>query len=74
MSHWSWDHFVTDGEMYRTNHFNKNAWCTRCLAYTSNLIRNNNILEVSLTGLAQGMTPEEVEKQGTFCNLSKFNN
>ncbi|KAH9050333.1 hypothetical protein EDB87DRAFT_1827458 [Lactarius vividus] len=63
MSHWSWEHFVTDGTLYKNNHSNKNAWCKQCLAHHVDMIRGADIVAVATTGMGQTRTTEEVEAQ-----------
>jgi hypothetical protein len=71
MSHWLWEHFFTDGTLYRSNHSNKNAWCIQCLAYHYKLIQNNNIIVTAMTGMTQGRTHAEIDMQGMFQGLLK---
>jgi hypothetical protein len=73
VGHWVWDHFYTDGSLYRNNNSNKNAWCIHCLAYHRELIQNSDTVAVATTGLAQSRTPAEVDTQGTFHSI-KFKN
>jgi hypothetical protein len=71
MSHWSWDHFVTDGSLYKNNNSNKNAWCIKCLAYEASSIRSADIVAVATTGMGQARTDEEVEVLGTVSLSSR---
>ena len=71
MSHWAWDHFFTDGTLYRNNNSNKSAWCLRCLAYHRDLIRNADTVAVAMSDVVQGRTPEEVEAQCMAHNFSE---
>jgi hypothetical protein len=66
MSHWSWEHFVTDGTLYRNNNSNKNAWCKQCLAHQVELIQHADIIAVATTGMGEARTAEEVETQGMY--------
>ena len=71
MSHWAWEHFFTDGSLYRNNNSNKNAWCVQCLAYHSELIRNADIVAVAMTGMVQSRTAGEVDAQCMLHKLTK---
>jgi hypothetical protein len=71
MSHWSWQHFVTDGSYYRQNNSNKNAWCIKCLEYHCGLIQSEDIVSAALTGVDQGWTPDEINMQGIY-SLTKL--
>ena len=66
MSHWAWEHFFTDGTLYRNNNSNKNAWCKRCLTHQVELLQNADIVAVATTGMGEARTAEEQEEQGTY--------
>jgi hypothetical protein len=39
-SHWLWDHFVTDGSLYKNNNSNKNAWLLAMMSAFNQTMKN----------------------------------
>lgn len=70
MSHnakgWYWAHFFSDGTLFQGNHFNKTAWCIRCLDHTRNVLRESDVASASLTGIPALRTDIEREAQGNY--------
>jgi hypothetical protein len=63
--HWSWGHFITDGQFFRNNNLYKNAWCLACLNHHKDMLWESNIVSTALNGMGGGRTDAEQEAQGT---------
>ncbi|KAG5649883.1 hypothetical protein H0H81_001649 [Sphagnurus paluster] len=58
--HWVWDHFETDGQFFRENNSNKNAWCIACLDAHRRVIREASMPIVELDSRISPLTEEEI--------------
>lgn len=58
-THWSWDHFYTDGQHFGQNRSNKNAWCSGCLYHHCEMLRQSDIASIAATGMGVARTAEE---------------
>ena len=66
--HWSWEHFTTDGQLFRNNNFYKNAWCVACLNHHKDMLRDSDasVVSTAINGMGGGRTELEREVQGSY--------
>jgi hypothetical protein len=63
--HWSWGHFITDGQFFQNNNSHKNVWCLACLNHHKGLLLESDIISTSLDSVG-GHTDAEQEAQGSY--------
>ena len=69
---WSWNHFISDGNLFRNNNYYKNAWCLACLNYHKEMLRESDIVSTAVDGMGGGRTDAEREAQGSTVTATFF--
>jgi hypothetical protein len=63
--HWAWGYFITDNQLFRNNHSDKNAWCLACLNQRKELLHQSDVLNTAVSGISSGHTDTDWEAQGS---------
>jgi len=69
LKHWAWNYFLTDGLLFRSNNFYKNAWCIRCLNHHKNLLWQFDVVGTATSGTSGDRIEADWEAQGYLQRL-----
>jgi len=61
---WTWNYFYTDGQKYKSNKYDMNAWCNACLLSRMADLRESDSAAI-VNGLRErGRSEDELKAEG----------